>query len=351
MKLGFALPGLCLTPDKLRFAKQAGATHIVAGLLNNSPRNSRPNTTVGASEPDESAWTYEGLRDLRTAVNNEGLDLEAIQGFEVAHWSDILLDGPRKSQQMEKLKTILRNLGRAGIPVMDYSFSIAGVWGRMPVRVARGGAKSPGFHDPPQPPIPSGMVQGRVYDAELYDPDNPKGVTGQITHEELWRRLKEFLDEILPVAEEARVKLALHPDDPPVPTLRGTPRLVYLPDHYQRVLDLNSSACNTMLFCVGTMAEMAEGDIYEMVDRYSRTGRITHVHMRNVRGRVPHYDEVFIDEGDVDMVRVLRILNRNGYTGLLAPDHGPYMSCDDPWHAGKAFIMGWLRAALACVER
>ena len=87
-----------------------------------------------------------------------------------------------------------------------------------------------------------------------------------------------------------------------------------------------------------------------MVDRYSRTGRIAYVHFRNVHGRAPHYHETFIDEGDTDMLRVLRILHRNGYDGVLIPDHTPLLECAAPWHAGMAYALGYLRAALRLVE-
>jgi mannonate dehydratase len=96
---------------------------------------------------------------------------------------------------------------------------------------------------------------------------------------------------------------------------------------------------------------MSEGDIYDVVDRYSRTGRIAYVHFRNVRGKVPKYDETFIDEGDTDMARVMEILARNGFDGVLIPDHTPRMTCDAPWHAGMAYALGWMRGTMRQVPR
>jgi mannonate dehydratase len=157
------------------------------------------------------------------------------------------------------------------------------------------------------------------------------------------------LDEVLPVAEAAGVRLALHPDDPPMPTIRGQPRLVYQPSLYQRVIDLNASPANQLEFCVGSVAEMTEGDVYAAVDRYARQNRIGYVHLRNVRDKVPHYKETFIDDGDVDVLRVLAILRRNGFEGVIIPDHAPQMSCAAPWHAGMAFAMGYLRAGIQAV--
>jgi mannonate dehydratase len=135
-----------------------------------------------------------------------------------------------------------------------------------------------------------------------------------------------------------------------MPTMRGQPRLVYQPELYQRLLDLSPSPSNALEFCLGSIAEMTGGDIYEAVEQYSRQGRLAYVHFRNVTGKVPRYRETFIDDGDVDMLRVLRILKRNRFDGVLIPDHTPQMSCGAPWHAGMAFAMGYMRAALQTIE-
>jgi mannonate dehydratase len=193
-------------------------------------------------------------------------------------------------------------------------------------------------------PIPNGMVWNMIY-----DPSAPAGNLAPVTHEQLWNRLDRFLEEVLPVAEEAGVQLAAHPDDPPLPTIRGQPRLVYQPKYYQKLIDLHPSRANQLEFCVGSLAEMTEGDIYETVDTYSRQGRLGYVHFRNVVGKVPHYKETFIDDGDIDMLRVLQILQRNKFTGVLIPDHTPQMACSAPWHAGMAYAMGYMRAALKIV--
>ncbi|MGQ9814269.1 MAG: mannonate dehydratase [Candidatus Roseilinea sp.] len=355
MKFGLGLYGHMLNAENFRFARQAGATHIVAhvvghfGVLTDAAKDDRLKG-FGISRPDGEIWTYEGMRDLRKAINAEGLELEAIENFEPAHWYDVLLDGPRKREQMEHLKRIIRDMGRAGIPIMGYNFSFAGVWGRVKTRAARGGAEMVGFHAPVESPIPKGMIWNMVYDPETFDPEGRHGTIGEITQAQLWERLTEFLREMLPVAEEAGVKLALHPDDPPLPSLRGTARLVYQPYIYDRVLDVYDSPMNTLEFCLGTLSEMSEGDVYEAVDKYSRLGRIAYIHLRNVRGKVPHYDEVFIDEGDMDVIHVLRILHRNRYDGVVIPDHTPAMSCAAPWHAGMAYALGYMRAAVRMMD-
>jgi mannonate dehydratase len=184
----------------------------------------------------------------------------------------------------------------------------------------------------------------------VYDPNAPKGNVESISQEELWRRLDEFLGEVLPVAEEAGVKLAAHPDDPPMPIMRRQPRLVYQPQFYQKLLDLHRSPANQLEFCLGSLAEMTDGDIYEAVDRYSSQGKLAYVHFRNVRGKVPSYKETFVDDGDINMLRVLQILRKNQFEGVLIPDHTPQMACDAPWHAGMAYAMGYMKAALQMVK-
>jgi mannonate dehydratase len=354
MKLGLGLYRHMLTRENFAFARQCGATHLVVHLVDyfkGGRHGAGDDQPTGAEEGwgDAGAaelWSLEGLAALREEVEAAGLVIEAIENFDPAHWHDVLLDGPRKGEQLEGLKTIVRRVGAAGIPVLGYNFSIAGVAGRVTGPFARGGAASVGMDGPFDAPMPRGMAWNMWYDRHA-----GPGVEPPIGHEELWRRLGEFLDELVPVAEEAGVVLAAHPDDPPLPTVRGQARLVYQPQLYQRLLDRRPSRANALEFCIGSIAEMTEGDVYEAVDRYSRQGKLAYVHFRNVRGKVPHYRETFVDDGDVDMLRVLRILKDNGYAGVLVPDHTPQMTCGAPWHAGMAYALGYIRAALAAVER
>jgi mannonate dehydratase len=203
---------------------------------------------------------------------------------------------------------------------------------------------SVGMEGPVDAPMPNGMVWNMVYDAKA-----TAGNVQSITNEELWRRLGAFLEEVVPVAEASGVRLAAHPDDPPMPTMRGQPRLVYQPGLYQKLIDLQPSKANALEFCLGSLAEMTEGDLYETVEQYSREGRLAYVHFRNVTGKVPYYRETFVDDGAIDMLRVIRILKKNGFDGVLIPDHTPQMTCDAPWHAGMAFAMGYMRAAMQSV--
>ncbi len=230
--------------------------------------------------------------------------------------------------------------------MFGYNFSIAGVAGRVKGKFARGDAEAVGMDGPLDKPLPNGMVWNMVYDRHAAPGNAPSA-----THEQLWQRLQVFLDALIPVAEEAGVTLAAHPDDPPMPRVRAQPRLVYQPHLYQKLIDLKPSPRNALEFCVGTLAEMTDGNIYDAVEQYSRQNKLAYVHLRNVREKVPFYQETFIDDGAVDVLRVLRILKRNNFNGVVIPDHAPQMSCAAPWHAGMAYALGYLRAALQIIER
>lgn len=354
MKLGFGLYRHQFDADHFRFAKQCGATHLVIHMVDyfRSSRNNQPgDQPLGddagwglAGDPDQ-LWSFEELSAVKAEAASHGLEIEAIENFDPAHWHDILLDGPKKAQQLENLKTLIRTVGRVGIPVIGYNFSIAGVAGRVKGPWGRGGAEVVAMDGPYDTPIPNGMVWNMVYDT-----DAPAGNLAPITTEELWQRHSDFLDALLPVAEEAGVVLAAHPDDPPTLTVRGQPRLVNQPQLYQKLIDGHVSPSNGLEFCLGTLAEMTDGDLYEAVDSYSRQNKVAYIHFRNVRGKVPHYQEAFVDEGDIDMRRVLRILKKNGFQGVLIPDHAPQMTCAAPWHAGMAYACGWMKAALQGLE-
>ena len=247
----------------------------------------------GVTRNQGKLWEEDELVALRKAVEAEGLRLAAIENLDPAHWHDVLLDGPRKREQLEDVKETVRRLGRAGIPCLGYNFSIAGVWGHVRGPWARGGAESVAFQGdkgPEQTPLRNGEVWNMTY-----DPDAPEGSVGEVSSEQLWARLEEFLHAVVPVAEEAGVKLAAHPDDPPMPTIRGTARLVYQSRLYQRLLDLHPSPSNALEFCQGTIAEMSEGSVYEAIEQY--TDHIAYVHFSQCAREGAEYHEVFLDEG------------------------------------------------------
>jgi mannonate dehydratase len=348
MKLGLGLYNHMLNKNHFDFARQCGCTHLVVHLVDYFYKGSQGNNNNqpigdgsgwGIAGKSINCWELDELLRLKREINNAGLQWEAIENFDPASWYDILLDGPQKKKQIQEIKRLIRNVGKAGIPVIGYNFSLAGVCSRITGNFARGNAVSVGMDSVDERPVPNGMVWNMVYNQ-----DAPKGSIENITHEELWQRLAYFLKEILPVAEEAGVTMAAHPDDPPMPTVRGTPRLVYQPDMYQRLLNIKPSKSNALEFCLGSIAEMTEGDVYDATEKF--VDNISYIHFRNVKGKVPFYKEVFVDEGDIDMVKIIRMLKDKNFEGLLIPDHTPQMTCDGAWYAGMAFALGYMNAAI-----
>lgn len=351
MKLGLGLYNHMLNKNHFDFARQCGCSHVAVHLVDyfykgtQEQINNQPIGDAGGwgiAGKSKNLWELDELLRLKKEINNAGLVWEAIENFDPACWHDILLDGPQKKQQVDEIKRLIRNVGKAGIPVIGYNFSLAGVCSRITGAFARGNAVSVGMDCVDERPIPNGMIWNMVYNM-----DAPEGYVSNITHEELWQRLKYFLEEIIPVAEEAGVVMAAHPDDPPMPVVRDTPRLVYQPNMYQQLLDIYPSKNSGLEFCLGSIAEMTEGDVYTATEKY--TEHISYIHFRNVKGKVPKYKEVFVDEGDIDMIKIIRILKDKNFQGMLIPDHTPQMSCEGSWYAGMAFALGYMKAAIQLV--
>lgn len=347
MKIGLGLYRESLTDQNFRFAAQAGATHIVAHLTNyftgGTPRLSRGVEDAGWGDcSSDELWTYDEMADLVRRLRAHGLELAAIENFSPKFWSDILLDGPRRAEQIAGLKQLVIDAGRAGVPCFGYNFSIAGVWGWTRGPFSRAGAVSVGFDLSainPDSPIPDGVLWNMRYRPAV---DGNMPIT--VASGQLWERLEAFLRELVPVAEAAGVRLAAHPDDPPVDVLRGAARLVNQPAKYDRLLDVAESPSNTAELCLGSLQEMTEGNIYDTVRHIARRNRIGYIHFRNVRGKVPNYVETFIDDGDIDMAEIVRILRDENFDGVLIPDHTPELECGAPWHAGMAYAIGYMRA-------
>ena len=357
MRLGFGLYRNMLSDDYYRFARQCGASDVIVHLCDYGDkraaaaagRANQPTGGIGgwgvADHPG--LWELDELLAIRRGLEAHGLNLHGVENFDPAQWHDILLAGPRRAAQLEQARRQIEIFAAAGIEVFGYNFSLSGVTGRATGLATRGGARSVGLDgrsEATDAPLPNGMVWNMVYDPAA------TGTLEPTSEEALWERLGDFLRALVPVAEDCGITLAAHPDDPPLESVRQQPKLVYRHHHYQRLLDCVPSRANQLEFCVGTLAEMQDDDIYACVERYASQHRIAYVHLRNVSGKVPHYHETFIDDGDVDIGRVLRILDRHGFAGVIIPDHAPLMSCEAPWHAGMAFAMGYLRAQIQTVK-
>lgn len=332
MKLGQGLSGDLLSkPETLMFLRQLGVTHIVAhsGL-------------TGGIIPGTDFWELDDLVRLRKYINSYGMELASMESFPSSHNYKILLGQPGREVQIENIKKTIRNMGKAGIPVMGYHFSLAKVWGSV-TGTGRGGARVRRFdYDLVRngPLMTVSELMGTKPEA------GPLEVIQPVSQEEMWDRLAYFLKNVVPVAEEARVRLAAHPDDPPVPTLRGTGRLITSHAALQRLLDVVPSYYSGLNFCQGTVAEIGE-DIYKAIRRFGEQKKICYVHFRNIKGHPPNnFDEAFVDEGDVDMVKAMRIYKELKFDGVMMPDHTNTVTCPAPWYAGFAFALGYMKALM-----
>jgi len=348
MKLGFGLYRNSLNSDNYEFVKQIGATHVVAHLTNyfsgSNPKISSGDENGWGVCDNEPLWDKELLGSLKKEINENGLELEALENINPLHWHDILLDGPKKNEQLEGLKKILQSMGKVGIPIMSYCFSIAGVWGWERGNYARGSAESVALIEGSrdfQEPIPDGMVMNM-----RYKKGEPNKFVPETSEKEVWERLEFFLEKILPVAEENNVILVAHPNDPPLPIMRKTGRILKNPSEYIKLIDINKSSSNKILMCLGSIQEMAEPGLESYVDKFSKEQRIGYIHFRNVKGKVPNYIEAFVDEGDIDMVNIIKILKKNNYDGVIIPDHTPALNCSAPWHAGMAYAVGYIKGLI-----
>ena len=232
MKIGLGLYSHKLNRDHYQFAKQVGATHIVANVVDYFGGTTRLPTTATGTKPhgvtgkDKPIWSYEILRDLKKEIEKEGLELAAVENLDPGHWYDVLLGGPDRAKCLENVKQIICNMGRAGIPMLGYNFSLTGVWGHRQGPWSRGGAESVAFfaNEVDHTPMKKGLVWGMQYDSDTADePVSP------ISVDQLWENFRIFLEAVVPVAVEENVTLAAHPDDPPMPTMRGLPKLAYEP--------------------------------------------------------------------------------------------------------------------------
>ena len=350
MKLGLGLYRHMLTEDNLRFARQAGATHIVAHLVDyfgagpRIPESTSRSAGWGPTDRVGKPWTLAEIERVRAAVEAQGLTLHAIENLDPGHWHDVLLDGPKREEQLEQVLDSIRLLGQAGVPCLGYNFSLAGVWGHITGPFARGGAESIGFDADrlgDQPEIPHGQVWNMDFAAT--DRTRRSGPSAPTSCGRGWRRSSppRCRSPKPPASGCARTRTIRR-----CRALRNTARVLTSESALQRLLDSVPSRANSLEFCQGTISEMPGVDVYAAIARFARQDRIGYVHFRNVVGRVPSYREAFIDDGDVDMPRALRAYAENGYDGVLIPDHTPRMMCAAPWHAGMAYALGYMSACI-----
>jgi mannonate dehydratase len=328
-------------PRILAFARQLG----LEGIQFNTP-----------DLPGERSWAYEDLVALRQRCEDAGLRLEAIENLPNAFYERAMLGLPGRDEELDHVRETIHNLGRAGIPILGYHFMPASVWRTSVAWPGRGGAINTAYdHTIAVDPARASQVFVARRDRRLSDPfvraaTFDLGV--ELDDEEMWANYRYFLDAVVPVAEEAEVRLALHPDDPPVPSLGGVARLFRSVDHLVRAVELVPSPANGIDLCLGTVSEMGgEAAVLDAIERLGSRDAIRYVHVRDVKGTVPVFEECFLGEGNYDPLTILRTLRRVGFDGFLLDDHVPRMVDDsDYMHRGRAHAIGYLQGLLRALE-
>ena len=311
----------------LRYVKQLGVGDLMIAY-----RDVRGSHRSGRSE-HHPVVSYEELIHLRSEIEASGLRLAGFDSLPNSLWDDIIFGTAQREEQLAALKETVRNMGRAGIPLLGYHWY--------------DGARRTTF---------SYQIRGEAT-ASAYDHEEGKRFPAvrerEYTEDEMWENYGYFIEEMVPVAEEAGVRLALHPTDPPLGDLgSGLGGIAYIfrnMDGFRRALSMDASDHHGLKFCFGCFSEMADVDVYDAIDEFGE--RIHHVHFRDVSGTLPAFNEEFIDSGDHDMLEAIERLRDVGFSGPLTPDHVPTMEGDTSRkHRAYGFTLGYLRGLLHAAD-
>ena len=307
-----------LTDDMIAFIKQLGATDF---LLNH------------AKLPGDKQWEYEDLAALKERSDDAGLRLMALENVPGSFYNKAMLGQPGRDEQIEHVCNTIRNMGRAGIPILGYHFMPNGVWRTPEPAVLRGGATASRFNMAEES---RGLSHGRAY-----------------SKEEMWENYEHYLERILPAAEEAKVRLALHPDDPPVESLGGIARLFSSFEGFKRAMDTFDSPYHGLDFCMGCWSEMGSHEnVMRGIRYFGPQGKIIYIHFRDVQGQAGCFNECFIDEGQVDTFEVVKTLKEVGFDGFMIDDHVPHVVGDTGWgHRARAHCIGYMQALIQVINR
>jgi len=272
---------------------------------------------------------YDELLRVKNDFANAGLDLQVIE--ESFPLTDVTVLGEAdRDEEIDRFCEFLRNMGRVDIPVVCYDWMASRRWARTDVSTRLRGDSLSSAYDHEQ------MQKGP------HPPEAP------VEEDRLWETLEYFLERVVPAAEEADVRLALHPNDPPLSPIRGVGRIITSVDAYDRVLETVPSKHNGVAFCQGNFAAMGV-DIPEAIRGFG--DRINYVHFRDVEGTAEDFIEVWHDEGPTDMKAAIEAYRDIGYEGPARPDHVPTMvgeSNDNPGYEtkGRLFAIGHMKGLL-----
>ena len=315
--------------DALRVLAALGVDHICS--------------TLPAARLDEN-WSAASLSRLRERVESFGIRLEMVplplSSVSIAKSENpniMLGKSPERDREIDDICQMIRNAARAGIPALKYNMSILGVVRTEPTR-GRGGAHYSTF----------------VYTKAAQDP--PLTEAGPVGEDAAWERISYFLKRVVPVAEEYKIRMACHPHDPGMPRdqgFRGAHRVLGSVDGLKRFIELTPSSYHGLNFCQGTVSEMLAKpgeQIFDVIRYFGTRGKIFNVHFRNIRGGFLDFQETFPDDGDVNMIRAMRVYKEIGYDGMLMPDHVPRIDGDAGGKQAFAYAYGYIRALIQMVN-
>jgi mannonate dehydratase len=284
--------------------------------------------------------TYENFVRLRAKVEAAELKVWNIGNLNVHNMEEVTLNLPGRDQKIEEYKTYLRNLGKAGIYYTTYAHMGNGIWSTQR-ESTRGGASARAFD--------LAKADAGYWDTKVF--------RGPLTHgrvysqKEIWDNYTYFIKAVTPVAEEAGVRIGIHPDDPPVPELGGVPRCIFGNfEGYKRAFETADSPNIGMCLCCGTWLEggnLMGKDVLETIRYFGSRGKIFKIHFRNVSAPLPHFVETFVDDGYMDMDKVMRALREVNFNGVMIPDHIPEMIGGSK--AGTAYSIAYMKALLRTV--
>ncbi|MFB9279497.1 mannonate dehydratase [Cohnella cellulosilytica] len=304
-------------PDRLwALAKQMGIDYAVGPL---------PWETRG-----EQPWDLMPLIRMKQRYADHGLELTVIENMPPSN--RIKLGLPGREEEIETMQKLIVNMGAAGIPVLCYNFMAQMGWFRTSTTTrTRGGA----------------LVSSYDHSLMAGAPLTEAGVVGET---QLWENLHAFLEQIVPVAEQAGVRLALHPDDPPISPIRGVSRILRDADSLERAINLVPSANSGITLCQGTLATAGES-VPAVIRRFASAEKLFFVHFRDVRGTADKFAETFHDDGMTDMYEAMKTYVEVGYAGPARPDHVPTMEGEDNANPGyellgRLFGVGYIKGLM-----
>ena len=253
------------------------------------------------------------------------------------HPAIMLAQSPERDRDIEALQTLIRNCAAARIPSIKYNMSILGV-----LRTGR----SPGRGD-------ASYSTWRLREAK---PSSALTRAGRVDADAAWERITYFLERVMPVAEEYKIRMACHPHDPGVPPegYQGVVRVLGTVDGLKKFISIKESPYHGLNFCQGTVAEMLQRpgeEIYDVIRYFGLRQKIFNVHFRNIRGHRDDFVEVYPDEGDIDFVKAIQVYKEVGYSYMMMPDHVPEAPDDPQGLQSFAFCYGYIRALIQAADQ